>query len=96
MDDVIKVVAMVGALVGLGVGTYAGVTVVSILKRRFDPSAAGPGPDELESIHARLTNVEALEARVNEREERVDFAERLVARQHESERLSSGPPLDHR
>jgi hypothetical protein len=96
MDDLIKVVAMVAALVGLGVGTYAGVTVVSILKRRFDSSAAGPSLDELESIHARLANVEALEARVNELEERVDFAERHIAGQHESERLSSGPPLDHR
>jgi hypothetical protein len=95
MDDVIKVAAFVGALVGCGVGAYAGVTVISILKRRFDPPIAGPGPDELESIQARLANVEALEARVNELEERVDFAERLVASHHESERLPAVRPLDH-
>ena len=95
MDDLIKVVAFVGALIGLGVGAYAGVTVVSILKRRFDPPAAESGPDGLESIHARVANVEVLEARVNELEERVDFAERLIATQHESERLSAGRPPDH-
>ena len=96
MDDIIKVAAFVGTLVGLGVGAYAGVTVVSILKRRFDMPATGPGPDELASIQARLASVEVLEARVNELEERVDFAERLIATQHESERLSAGPPPDHR
>lgn len=95
MDDVVKVIALVGGLIGLGVGTYAGVTVVSILKRRFEVPAAGPAPEELESMHARLANVEALEGRVNELEERVDFAERLIAKQHESERLSAGRPLDH-
>lgn len=58
------------------------------------PAPALP-PEELELMQARLAGVEALEARVNELEERVDFAERLVARHHESERLSPGPPLDH-
>jgi hypothetical protein len=95
VDDLIKVVAFVGALIGLGVGSYAGVTVVSILKRRFDPPSAGPGPGELESIQDRLAGIEGLEARVNELEERVDFAERLIATQHESERLSAGRPPDH-
>ncbi len=95
MDDVIKVIAFVGALVGIGIGGYVGVTVVSILKRRFDVSPSAPSLDELESLHARLANVEALEARVAELEERVDFAERLVS-QHDSDRLSSGRPADPR
>ena len=96
MDDLIRVVIMIGAMVGLGVGAYAGVAMVSIIKRRYDPPPVGPGPDELDSIHVRLASVDELEARVNELEERVDFAERLMARQQESERLPSGQPLDHR
>jgi hypothetical protein len=95
MDDLLRVVILVGALVGLGVGTYAGVTVVSILRRRFERPAAGPAPEELESIDARLAHLEALEAHLNELEERVDFAERFIAGRHESERLPAGPPLDH-
>jgi hypothetical protein len=95
MDDLVRVVIKLGALVGLGVGTYAAVSVISILKRRFEGPSHAPGLDELEAIEARLANVEALEARVSELEERVDFAERLVAGQHESERLSAVPPLDH-
>ncbi|HEU5218154.1 MAG TPA: hypothetical protein VFU23_05810 [Gemmatimonadales bacterium] len=94
MDDVVTVLALVGGLIGIGVGTYAGVTVVSILRRRFDPRAGLPGPEELESPDARLARVEALEARVNELEERVDFAERLVATQHESAQLPAGRPRD--
>lgn len=96
MDDLIRVVIMIGSMVGLSVGAYAGVAVVSIIKRRYDPPVTGAAPDELELIHARLASVDELEARVNELEERVDFAERLVARQQESERLPSGQPLDHR
>ena len=95
MDDVIRVAAFVGALVGCGVGAYAGISIISVLRRRFDP-APRPGVEELDSIHARLANVETLEARVNELEERVDFAERLIAAQHESERLSAGQSPDHR
>jgi hypothetical protein len=97
MDDVVKMLAFVGGLIGLGVGTYAGVTVVSILKRRFGGPSEGPAPDELESIHARLASVETLEARISELEERVDFSERLIAsQQRDSERLPAAPRLDHR
>ncbi len=91
MDDVLKIVV----LIGLGVGTYAGVTVISVLKRRFEPQAGAAASDELDSLQARLAAVETLEARVNELEERVDFAERLVATQHAPDRLSFGQPLDH-
>ena len=95
MDDLIRIAVVIGLMVGGGVGAYAAVSVVSIIRRRFDPPPP-PGLEELDSIQARLANVEALEARVNELEERVDFAERLIASQHESERLSVGQTPDHR
>lgn len=40
-----------------------------------------------EEVHARLAEVDDLKQRVAELEERVDFAERLLARQREGERL---------
>lgn len=95
MDDLIRIAAVIGLMVGGGVGAYAAVSVISIIRRRLDPPPAS-GLEELDSIQARLANVESLEARVNELEERVDFAERLIASQHESERLSAGQPPDHR
>ncbi len=90
MDDVLKVAIFIIALMGGGIGAYAGVTVVSVLKRRFEAKLEGPSfpPQELDAIHA-------LEARVAELEERADFAERMLAEQAEPERLSRGPILDN-
>jgi hypothetical protein len=43
-----------------------------------------------EDLQARLAELDDVKVRLAELEERVDFAERLLARQRESERL--GPP----
>jgi hypothetical protein len=61
---------------------------------RFLPHARSrdPGPaerDTLEELRHRLDQVDQLQQRVGELEERVDFTERLLAQQHESERLAS-------
>jgi ubiquinone biosynthesis protein UbiJ len=45
---------------------------------------------ELEDVQRRLDEVDDLQRRVNELEERVDFTERLLARQREGERIA--PP----
>lgn len=45
---------------------------------------------EVEQLRARLGEVESLQHRVMELEERVDFAERLLAQRREPERLGRG------
>ena len=44
-------------------------------------------PPETEYLQARLAELDELKRRVGELEERVDFAERLLARHREGERL---------
>jgi len=44
-------------------------------------------PPETEDLQAKLAELDELKRRVGELEERVDFAERLLARQREGERL---------
>jgi hypothetical protein len=44
-------------------------------------------PPEAEDLQARLAELDELKRRVGELEERVDFAERLLARHREGERL---------
>ncbi len=44
-------------------------------------------PLETEDLQARLTELDELKRRIGELEERVDFAERLLARHREGERL---------
>jgi len=44
-------------------------------------------PPEMEDLQARLVELDELKRRVAELEERVDFAERLLAKHREGERL---------
>jgi len=46
--------------------------------------------EEVEQLRARMADVEALQHRVMELEERVDFAERLLAQRREVDRLPGG------
>ena len=45
---------------------------------------------EVEELRARVFDLEGQLARVHELEERLDFTERMVARQHDSARLAPG------
>lgn len=56
--------------------------------RRFDQ----PDRHALENLQERLGQLDQLQDRVSELEERVDFAERLMAKQREGDRL--GLPHD--
>ena len=75
--------------VGLAsIGVFFG-PVSGALARRISGRAA-VGPDlqpELDELRARVAELEQGQARVQELEERVDFAERLLA-QREPERLA--------
>lgn len=53
----------------------------SAIARRIGGSAQqrGPDPAEFDEMRARLTQLESQELRLAELEERVDFAERLLA-----------------
>jgi Tfp pilus assembly protein PilO len=81
-------------------GVAAILAVVSVLKvvtarlmppghrpRSMREMMGGETPAEVEEMPARLAELDELKRRVGELEERVDFAERLLARQREQERL---------
>jgi hypothetical protein len=91
MDDLVRVVVSIMVMVGVGVFGYAAVAGLNVLLRRGQRKA-GLSQQELELVHARLAATEGLEARVEELEQRVDFAERLIAQQNDPERLPSGRP----
>ena len=89
-----KVVFLVFSLTVTGVLAYGGVTVIALLRKRLHaPSAASLAADELDAIHARLAAADALEQRVAELEERVDFTERMLS--HRDPEQLAGPPPDH-
>ena len=61
-----------------------GTAVGKRISARRDPA---PGAQELEELHARVAALESGQHRLADVEERLDFAERLLARQREPERL---------
>ncbi len=72
----------------------AAVSVLKVVTARLMPpgyrqrSWRGEAlPPETEDLQARLAELDQLKQRVGELEERVDFAERLLARHREGERL---------
>jgi len=79
----------------IGVGAImALVAVLQVAVARLLPpgyrrrSWRGETLAESEDVRARLAELDDLKQRVAELEERVDFAERLLARQREGERLN--------
>jgi hypothetical protein len=82
----------------IGVGAIlAFISVLKVVTARLMPPGyrprsmrdmmGGETAAELEEIRARLAEFDELKRRVGELEERLDFAERLLARQREQERL---------
>lgn len=77
------------------------MAAAQVMVRRFLPESARRGLRSrlvglteqgrtLEDVQARLGELDQLKQRMSELEERVDFAERLLAKQREGQRL--GPP----
>ena len=74
-------------LLVIGVATLLGKVVVPIARayaRRLE-SGVGPAGDDLRVLQERVAELERHETRLAELEERVDFAERLLAQQRDRE-----------
>ena len=63
------------------------VVVLRYLPRPKSRVIDQPDQEALQDLQVRLGELEQLQGRVSELEERVDFAERLMAKQREGERL---------
>ena len=79
--DFIGFMSVMGAFATLGVGVYTVIRFVNIRFRRMEQQA--PGAEvlaELDDLRARVHELEGDRTRVAELEERVDFAERILAK----------------
>jgi predicted nuclease with TOPRIM domain len=95
MDMVVPVIG-IGAII---LFVVVGIVVVRVLTAKLahpEPRSSTVDSSErdqmLEQVHVRLGEVEQLKQRMSELEERVDFAERLLTKQREGQRL--GPSQD--
>ena len=78
-----------GALISL---VFGGFVLLRFLPHPKSRALEQPDREAREDLRLRLGQLDELQARIGELEERVDFAERLLAQQREGERL--GLPKD--
>ena len=86
--EIVGPVVGIGAIIMFIVGGIVMVRLFSSKIARQELKAGGVDPAErdqvLEDVHVRLGEIDQLKQRVGELEERVDFAERLLAKPRES------------
>ena len=90
MSEIAKFAGVMMTLMMTGLFGYAGITLINAIQRRSKRPGLDPG--DLEEIRDRLAELEPLPSRVAELEERLDFTERLLARQQEPPRIEGGAP----
>lgn len=99
----VTVTAVAGAIVSMmfggqdgemAVALVLGISVVVLgIRRKRALAAAVEGPEHsvrLEDMESRLAELEQVQFRVAELEERLDFAERLLGQAREQERIPRG------
>jgi len=77
--------AAFGAIILLVLG---GVVLLRFLPQPKSRLMHQPEREALEDLQVRLGQLDQLQERIGELEERVDFAERILAKQREGERLA--------
>ena len=92
-ETLFKVIVAIAATVAIPVAAYAAVAATRTIWGR--PANADTGAltrlsEDIEALKERLHTLESAEARVLELEERLDFAERLLAQQRDPPRLGAG------
>lgn len=98
MPDWVWIENVVFPLVGMGMGVLFMFGVYRIAVRWIDrrherlmvERGGGAGAGEVQQLRARVETLEESVGRVQELEERLDFAERILAQQRERGRLPAG------
>lgn len=90
-EDIVQFFGVMMVLLSTGLIGYAGITLISAMQRRLGRlPEPGLHPDEVEAIRLQLEEAEQTRLRLAELEERVDFAERLLAQHQEGPRIGGG------
>jgi len=93
-ETILKVIVMMVAVVGIPVGAYAAIAATrSIWGHRGEPGSdqlRAAGGADLIALQERVRDLEVLQTRMAELEERLDFAERMLVQQREAGRLPDG------
>ena len=84
--EVLWPTAAMGTIIVL---VFGGLALLRLLPHRKSDDLDQPEREALQDLQDRLGQLDQLQERMGELEERVDFAERLLAKQREADRLDS-------
>ena len=91
MNDAIQIFLVLSGVVVAGAAGYLAWGAARIAVRRMERRAGlGGGGAPPADVEERLASLEEATGRLAEIEERLDFAERMLARQREAGRLDAG------
>ena len=76
-ETTIKVIVWAVAAVGIPVGAYAAIVATRAIWIKGEPGKLGA--DDIQALHERIAELESQVAHLAELEERLDFAERMLA-----------------
>ena len=84
-ETLLKIIVGAVAVAGIPVGAYAAVLATRAIWVKGEPRPADPELKiQMETLEARLNQLESERDRMLELEERMDFAERILARRPDS------------
>lgn len=92
MGDPGQVITAIVILTITAVGSYAAVSLIQVLVKRLGGTSLPQDQlrTELDDLRARIEEGEQARDRIAELEERLEFAERLLAQQREAGKLAAG------
>ena len=91
MDPFIFIVPLAGMATGVIISIGFFKTVRHVIDRKFSRGGEAELQGEIADLHARIEALERDQGRVEELEDRLDFAERLLARASESGSVQNLP-----
>jgi hypothetical protein len=93
-ETLFKIILGLAAVFAIPVGAYAAVAATRAIWIKGEPGPADPVlAARVEALEGRLLDLEAERDRVIELEERLDFAERMLARRPEPLAPHDSPPV---
>ena len=88
-ESIIRIIVVAITVVGVPVAAYAAIVATRAIwvKPGLQGDKVEQLGQEVDALRARLNEVEGQQTRIAELEERLDFAERMLAQSREPERL---------
>jgi Tfp pilus assembly protein PilO len=89
-ENVLKVLVSIAVMVAIPVAAYAAIAATRSIWGRPQPPEDQDALREVETLRARVQELESMQHRMAELEERLDFTERLLVQQRDPARLPEG------